>query len=160
MDDVISFKCILESWKSNVDLVKSSLDQASDLVEGMWGSCSDILEEWEIRENGESLDTNESLAPNIEVIKHVRASLVTDIEELATVDSKTIHFSLLAPIQLATRVFDHNRIVEKGIKEIDNLVIQGHIHSPMTKGPKAEEIININNKWKAWDEYVRKTSIV
>lgn len=83
-----------------------------------------------------------------------------DIEDLAVLDSEAIHFSLLAPVQLATQVDKHNKIVKKGIKEIDNLVIQSHLHSRVTKGPEAEEIINVNNKWKAWEEFVKKASIV
>lgn len=75
-------------------------------------------------------------------------------------DSETIHFSLLSPTQLATRVFEHNRIVKKGIKEITILVIQVYLHLFLTKGPEAEEMININDKWKAWEKYVRKKFIV
>lgn len=64
-DVMIGFKCILKSWKSDVDLVKSSLYRFRDLAEGMWNSCSYILEEWGIREIEESLHTIESLVPNI-----------------------------------------------------------------------------------------------
>ena len=76
---MIDFKCILESWKSTTDLVKSSLDQVGNLTEGMWNSCSKILEEWGIGEIEESLDTVESLTPNIEALERVRASFTTNI---------------------------------------------------------------------------------
>lgn len=47
--NMIGFKCVLKSWKFKADLVKSSLDRAKDLAEGMWKSRSNILEEWGIR---------------------------------------------------------------------------------------------------------------
>lgn len=67
-DDMTGFERILKSQKSEDDLVKSLLDQDSDLVEGVWDSFSDILEEWVIREIEKSLDTIEFVAPKIEAV--------------------------------------------------------------------------------------------
>ena len=159
-DDVIGFQCILDSWNFEAGFVKSLLDRASYLIEGVWDSFSDILEEWGIVEIEESLDTIKFIEQKIEAIKHVRVSSLIDIEDLAALDSGAIHFSLLAPVQLATWVFEYNRIVKKAIKEITSLVIQIRLHSCMTRELEAKEIININNKWMSWEESVRKTSIV
>lgn len=82
----------------------------------------------------------------------MRAAYETNIKEFTVVDSETIHFSLLSLAQLATRVVEHNRIVKNGVKEIASLIIQGHLHSCLTKGSEAEEMINANDKWKAWEK--------
>lgn len=58
-DDMIAFECILKSWKSEADLVKSLLDQAINLVEGVWDYFSGILEEKGIGEIEESLNAIE-----------------------------------------------------------------------------------------------------
>lgn len=65
-DDLISYKCILEIWKFEAELVKSSIERAGDLVEGMWNACLDVLDEWGIDEIEESL---ESLRPKTEVVE-------------------------------------------------------------------------------------------
>lgn len=59
---------------------------------------------------------------------------MTNIEDLAVLNSKAIQFSLLDLVKLATRVDEHSRIIRKFIKEIDNFMIQTHLHSRMTKG--------------------------
>lgn len=46
----------------------------------------------------------ESLTPKNEAIEQVRDALVTEIQDLAVVDSEVIHFYLISPAQMATRV--------------------------------------------------------
>ena len=46
-DNMIRFECVLTSWKSQVDLVKSLLDQASDLAK----ECGTLA--WTFLKNGE-----------------------------------------------------------------------------------------------------------
>ena len=137
---------MLESWKCEANLVKSLIEWAGDLAEGMWNSCSDILEEWGIGEIKESM---EYLTPKIEVIERARAAFVADILDLEVVDSEVIHLSLISPMQMATQVDEHAMITRKGIKEIASLVIQVCLHSRLTKGPEAEDVIEVSNKWEA-----------
>ena len=110
-DDMVSNNCTLESWKYEEDLVKSSIDQTGDLAEGMWNACSDVIDEWGISEIEESL---ESLTSKNEVIEQVRAASASDIQDLAVVDSEAIHFSVISPSQMATRVNEHAKITRKG----------------------------------------------
>ena len=117
---MISYKCILESWKSEVDLVKSSIKKVGYLAEGVWNTCADVLDEWWIGENKESL---EYLTPKIEAMEQVRSDLVVDIQDLAVMDSKVMHFSLISHAQMATQVHEHARITKKDIKEIASLVV-------------------------------------
>lgn len=144
----------MEVW---ADLVKSSIDQAEDLAKGMWNSCSDILEEWGIAEIKESI---EYITLKIKAVEWVRVASTADIQDLAVVDSKAIHFSLISPAQLATWVDEHNRISKKGIKEVAGRVIQGRLHSRLTNGREAEEVIEVNNKWDAWEKSIGKKSVV
>ena len=88
---------MLEAWKYEADLVKSSIDRAGDLEKGLWNSCSDILEEWGIGEIEEYLFTIESLVPKIEAVERVRVASAADIQDLVVVDSEAIHFSLISP---------------------------------------------------------------
>ena len=62
-------------------------------------------------------------------------------------DSKEMHFSLIALAQMVTRVDEHAIITRKGIKDIASLIVQGCLHSDMTNGPEAEEMIKVNDKW-------------
>ena len=77
-DDLIDYKCILESWKSKEDLVKSLIERAKDLAKVMWNACSNVLYERGIDEIKESL---EFLKPKIEVVERVRAASTIDIQD-------------------------------------------------------------------------------
>ena len=63
--------------------------------------------------------------------------------------SETMNFFLISPAQMATRVDEHARITRKGIKDIASLVVRGCLHSRLTNGPEAEEIIEVRDKWEA-----------
>ena len=154
---MINYKCTLELWRFEANLVKSSIERARDLIEGMWNACSDVLEEWGISEIEESL---ESLTSKKETVEQVRAVSTIEIQDLAVVDFEVIHFSLISPAQMATRVNEHARITRKGIKEIALLIVQGCLHSRLTKGPEAEKLIEISDKWATWEKSVGKTSIL
>ena len=43
-DEMLKYRYIIESWKFEVDVVKASLEEAGDLIEGVWNSCSDVIE--------------------------------------------------------------------------------------------------------------------
>jgi hypothetical protein len=133
--DLINYKCTLESWKSESDLVKSSIERARDLTKGMWNACSNVLDEWGIDEIKESL---ELLSPKNEVLEQVRVTSVILIQYLAVVVSEVIHFSLISPTQMVTRVNEHAKITKKGIKENSSLIIQGFLHSCLIKGLEVE----------------------
>ena len=83
-NELITYKYTLESWRSEADLVKSSIERAGDLTEGMWNTCSDVLDEWGIEEIEESL---ESLESKEEVVEQARVISAVEIQELAVVDS-------------------------------------------------------------------------
>ena len=38
----IEYECIIDSWKSEANLVKSLLDQVSELAEGIWIPCLEL----------------------------------------------------------------------------------------------------------------------
>ena len=98
-DDLINYKCSLQSWKYEFDLVKSSIEKVGDLTKGMCNACSDVLDEWGIGEIEESL---ESLMPKNEVVEKVRPALVTKTQDLEVIDSEAMHFSFISPTQMAT----------------------------------------------------------
>jgi hypothetical protein len=123
----------------------------------MWNACSDVLDECGIKDIEEYLEFQ---TPKNEVVEQVRAALATKIQDLAVVDSEAIHFSLISLAQMATRVNAHAKITREGIKEIASLIVQGHLHSHLIKGPEAEEIIEINDKWATWEKFAGKTFVL
>lgn len=54
-DELINYRYTIESWRSEADVVKSSIERVGDLIEGVWNTCSYVLDEWEIGEIEESL---------------------------------------------------------------------------------------------------------
>lgn len=127
------------------------------MIEGMWNACLDVVDEWGISEIQEYL---ESLTPKHDVVEKVRATPTTEIQDLAVVDFEAMHFSLISPAQMATRVNGQAKITRKGIKEVDSLIVQGCLHSCLIKGPDVEEIIEISNKWVTWENSVGKTYVM
>ena len=108
-DQLINYRYTLESWRFEVDVVKSSIERAGDLI-GVWNTC---LDEWGIGEIEESL---ESLTSKKEVVEQERSSSVVEIQDLAMVDSEAMHFSVISPAKMTTRVDENSRIAKKGIK--------------------------------------------
>ena len=89
-DKIIEYERIIDSWKSDIDLVKTLLDHVSELAERIWIPCSDLLEEWEIGEVEESLEAVGSVMTKIEAVNQVRTASVRDIEDLVVLDAKAI----------------------------------------------------------------------
>lgn len=56
-EELINYKCTLESWIYEANLVKSSIEKAWDLTKGMWNACLDILDKWGIGEIEEFLES-------------------------------------------------------------------------------------------------------
>ena len=112
-DEIINYKYTIESWNSEVDAVKSSLEREEDLIEGVWNTCSNVLDEWGIGEIKESL---ESLMPKTEVVEQVRATLDAKIQDLAVLDFEAMHFSMVSPTKMTTCVDENARIAKKDIK--------------------------------------------
>ena len=52
-------------------MVKSSIERARDLIERVWNTCSDVLDEWGI---GEIEEYIESLMSKTEVVEQARAT--------------------------------------------------------------------------------------
>ena len=44
-DEILKYRYTIESWKSEAEAVKSSLEKVGDLIEGVWNTCSDVLDE-------------------------------------------------------------------------------------------------------------------
>ena len=55
-DEILKYKYTIESWKSEVDVVKSSLEKVGELIEGVCKTFSGVLDEWGINEIEESLE--------------------------------------------------------------------------------------------------------
>ena len=88
-DEIWKYRYTTESWKSEVDALRSSLEKARDLIEGVWNTCSDVLNEWGIDEIGESL---EALTPRMEELEQVRASSKAKIKNLVVLYSEEMDF--------------------------------------------------------------------
>lgn len=42
-DEMLKYRYTIESWKSEADAIKVSLEKAKDFIEGVWNSCSNIF---------------------------------------------------------------------------------------------------------------------
>jgi hypothetical protein len=98
-----------------------SIERVGDLIKGVWNTISDVLDESGIREIEEFL---ESFTPKIEEVEQVRAALEVEIQDLEVLDSEVMHFSVVSPAKMTTRVDENARISKKGIKEIASLTVQ------------------------------------
>ena len=49
-DEIINYRYTIDSWKLEVDAVNSLLERVGDLIEGVWNTCLDMLDEWGIGE--------------------------------------------------------------------------------------------------------------
>lgn len=112
---LINYKYTLESWMSEAVVDKSSIEKAGELIEGVWNTFLDVLDEQGIREIEESI---EALTSKIEVVEQERVSLAAEIQDLGMVYSKVMHFLVISPAKMTTRVDEHAQITKKGIKEI------------------------------------------
>lgn len=50
------------------------------------------------------------------VVEQARVSPVAEIRDLVVLDSESIHFLVISPIRMTTRVDENDQIVKKGIK--------------------------------------------
>ena len=152
-DEIINYRYIIESWKSEANTVKLSIERVGDLIDVVWNTCFDVLDEWGIGEIEESL---ESLTPKTEAVEQVRAASEAEIRDLAVLDSESMHFSVVSPAKMTTRVDENAWIAKKGIKEIASLTVQSRLRAQLTKGPEPEELIELNGKWANWEKSVGK----
>ena len=88
-DEILKYRYTIESWKSEAEAVKSSLEKVGDLIEGVWNTCSDVLDEQGIGKIEESL---EALTPKAETVEQVRAASEAEIMDLSVLDSEAMHF--------------------------------------------------------------------
>ena len=151
--EILKYRYTIESWKSKADVVKSSLEKVRDLIERVWNTYSDILDEWGIDKTEESL---EALTPRTEEVEHVRASSEEEIKNLVVLDSEMMDFSIISPARMAARVEENAQIAKIGIKEIAALTIQSHLRMQPTKGLEAEELVELNDKWSNWERSLGK----
>lgn len=128
--EIINYRYTIESKKFEADAVKSSLENVGDLIEGVWNTCSNVLFEWGIGEIEESLET---LTPKIEAVEQERAASEEEIQDLAVLNSKAMHFSMVSPVKIYAQVDENARISKRGIKEIASLTIQDHLRAQLTK---------------------------
>ena len=114
-DEILKNKYTIESWKSEANAVKYSLEKAKDLIEGVWNTYSDVIDEWGIREIEESLET---LMPRDKEVEQVRASSKEEIKNLSVLESEAMGFLVISLARMAARVEENTRLAKKGIKEI------------------------------------------
>lgn len=88
-DEMLIYKYTIESWKSEADVVKASLENVEDLIEGVWNSYSHVIEEWGICEIEESLETFMSRVDDVE---QARASAEETITNLLVLDAEAMEF--------------------------------------------------------------------
>ena len=136
-------------------MVKLLLERDRDLIEGIWNTCSNVLDEWGINESEESLET---LMPKAKVVEQARAASEAEIRDLEVLDSEAIHFLVISPARMVARVDENAWIAKKSIKEVASLNIQSRLQAQLTKGPEAEELMELNGKWANWDKSVGKAS--
>ena len=65
-DEIINYRYTIWSWKTEADIVKSSIERVRYLIEDLWNTCFDVLDEWGIGEIEESL---ESIMPKTKVLE-------------------------------------------------------------------------------------------
>lgn len=75
-DELINYRYTIESWRSEADSIKSSVERAKDLIEGMWNTCSDVLDELGIGEIEQSLET---LTSKNKVVEKMRVTSAIEI---------------------------------------------------------------------------------
>lgn len=49
-------------------------------------------------------------------------------------------------------------MAKKSIEEVASLTIQSHLRAQLTKGPEAEELMELNGKWSNWEKSIGKAS--
>ena len=94
-----------------------------DLIEGVWNTCSDVLDQWGIGEIEKYLET---LMPKGGVEK-ARVSSEAEIHDLAVLDSKAMHFSIILPTRMVIQVDENAQMAKKGMKFFSSLTIQSHL---------------------------------
>lgn len=99
--EILKYRYTIKSLKSEVDVVKSSLEKVRDLIEGIWNTFSNILDEWGINEIEESL---EALMSRTEEVEQVKASLEVEIKNLAVLDSKVMDLLVFSPARMEAQV--------------------------------------------------------
>ena len=119
-DEILKYKYTIESWKSEADAVKYSLENVEDLIEGVWNTFLDVIDEWGIIEIEESLKT---LMPRVEEVEQIRASSEAEIKNLSVLNSEVLDFSVISPVRMVAQVEQNARLAKKGIKEIAALTI-------------------------------------
>lgn len=154
-DELINYRYTIESWRSEDDVVKSSIERVGDLIEGVWNTCSNVLNEWGIGEIEESL---ESLTSKTKVVEQARAASASKIQDLVVIDFEAMHFSVISPTKMTTGVDENDRIANKGIKEIASLNFRSCLHARLPKGPEVEELMEINEKWETSEKSMGKAS--
>ena len=94
---MLKYRYIVESWRFEANIGKDSLEKAEDLVEGVWNTYSDVMEEWGIGEIEGSLET---FTPKAEDVEQVRASSEAKITNWLVLDTKAMEFSVVSLAKL------------------------------------------------------------
>ena len=81
--------------------MNASLEKVEDLIQGVWNSCLDVIEEWGIDEIEESLET---FTPRVEDIEQARAAAKEEITNLSVLDVEAMEFSVISQTKLTARV--------------------------------------------------------
>ena len=141
---MLKYRYIVESWRFEANIGKDSLEKAEDLVEGVWNTYSDVMEEWGIGEIEGSLET---FTPKAEDVEQVRASSEAKITNWLVLDTKAMEFSVVSLAKLIAWVEEEARLVKKGITEITSLTVKGRLRAQFAEGPKASELAELSDKW-------------
>ena len=73
-------------------------------------------------------------------------------------DSEAMEFLTISPTRMIAWVEENAWLAKKGIKEIAAMTIQSRLQAQSTKGPKAEELVELNDKWLSWEKSFGKAS--
>ena len=76
---------------------KTTIERADELVEGVWNSCSDAMEEWGI---GEFEETLEAFTSKAEDVEQLRDSSKAEITDLSVLHTESMDISVVEPTKL------------------------------------------------------------
>ena len=100
-DKNFKYRYTLESWKSEVENAKTTIEKVDELVEGVLNNCSDAMEEWGIGEVEEMLEVFKSKAEDME---QLQSSSETKITDLSVLDAEPMEILVVDPTKLMAQI--------------------------------------------------------
>ena len=60
--------------------------------------------------------------------------------------------------KLTDWIQEQAKMAKKGIKEVTALMVQGCVQVQSARGPKTQELLELNDKWTRWEQSLTKGS--